>query len=112
MTITIKDIEKLAINNKFPNKYPDIKFRKEHWKIIAPFNKYIRAYKSDCYEEINNYYRTGKLEIKLKPNCIQTFKKIDSTLSPEEVVKLIIKKLDELYNLIKPFPEDIIVYRG
>lgn len=112
MTITIKDIEKLAKSNKFPNQYPDKKFRKEHWKIIEPFLKYINAYKTDCYLEVNNYYRTGKIKVlDPKTNC-KTIRNIDSNKSVEEIIKLIATKMEELYKLVNPLKEDIIVYRG
>ena len=105
--VTITDIIQSAKNHSYPNQYPGTDFLTEHFKIIKDYKKYIDAYKGVCYTEINNYYRTGEILIQ---QCNTA--NIDATLTPEQVIKQVAEKLEELYDKVKPLDHDIIVYRG
>lgn len=90
----------------FPNQYPSKQFLQDHYEIIKPYITYINIYKGTCYKTINNYYRTGEIILQ---NCggisLDGKNTIDS-------IKLVIEKMEELYDKVKPLDHDIIVYRG
>ena len=114
--ITVNFITEKVKAGEFPNMYPDQAFLKEHYEIIAPYLTEIRLYKELCYKELNTYYKTG--EIIMQGGCTsaalnEVANKVGKTgLSAEEKVKLVTKRLEELYSKVKPLPHDIVVYRG
>lgn len=78
-------------DQKIPNMYPDFQFLNEHYKILEKYQDAIKYYKSDGYMRINAFLRTG--------------------FGDKETLKMI-KKLIELYKIVKPLPYDIVIYRG
>ncbi len=107
-TVTVSEIIDLASKQLFPNQYPSHAFLQEHYEIIKPYHKYINAYKGVCFTEINNYYRTGEV---IMQGCV-TQNISSSKKTPEEVIKEVAEKMEELYDKVKPLEHDIIVYRG
>lgn len=78
-------------DGKIPNMYPDFKFLSEHHQIIEKYKEAVDYYKGSGYLDINYYFRTGFGNKKTQKFA---------------------KDLLKLYNLVKPLPYDIVVYRG
>jgi hypothetical protein len=106
-TITVDEIKNLIQGSTFPNDYPSYNFRKEHIDIIKPFMKEISMYKGNCYHAINNYYRTGTFSDSHCP----VLKNYPGDTVKDKLTN-VLTKLESLYDLVKPLPNDIVVYRG
>jgi hypothetical protein len=76
---------------KIPNMYPDFNFLNEHYEILEKYKDSVTHYKGAGYIMVNSFLQTGIGDKKTRKTVRDLFK---------------------LYNLVKPLPYDIVVYRG
>lgn len=131
MSIDVKELVD-KVKSKDPNVFIptpiDGEFLKQHYSIIEPYLDYIKLYKMNCFQDINNYYRTGiipeypledaedeqvrKFVRKCEGPFFNKIKKTMKQPTYSKIIKLVIAKLEELFNKVKPLDYDLIVYRG